>query len=395
MRISEIYASLQGEGRYAGTPSGFVRTSGCNLRCVWCDTPFTSWEPEGAERSVDEVLAAVTALGPRQAVITGGEPLLLPDVPDLCRRLRAAGWHVTIETAGSLLPAADPAAIADFLSISPKLASSTPPAATAGAWAARHEAARRRDDVLVALMRAPHQLKFVIGGPADLDEACGWLDDLARAQRLTRFLILGGSLLLLGMMGLFGLRLYSTLQRQLNANQLQNAFMAKVDQVWPSLSQKFMDSAMKAAPAYGEQAMQRFEKVRPQLETMLTQEAGQFAERLQASMMQKTEAGMQRVGDRIAKDLKRQIPTLTEKKLDSIEERLRNSLLVEGGGIADELQTKVDKERDRVEKLLARLPVDEVAKQPEEKLQRLFIHHVLMMIDQSVAADEGPIVKVQ
>jgi hypothetical protein len=221
------------------------------------------------------------------------------------------------------------------------------------------------------------------------------LDDLARAQRLTRFLILGGSLLLLGMMGLFGLRLYSTLQRQLNANQLQNAFMAKVDQVWPSLSQKFMDSAMKAAPAYGEQAMQRFEKVRPQLETMLTQEAGQFAERLQASMMQKTEAGMQRVGDRIAKDLKRQIPTLTEKKLDSIEERLRNSLLVEGGGIADELQTKVDKERDRVEKLLARLPVDEVAKQPEEKLQRLFIHHVLMMIDQSVAADEGPIVKVQ
>ena len=181
MRISEIYASLQGEGRYAGTPSGFVRTSGCNLRCVWCDTPFTSWEPEGAERSVDEVLAAVTALGPRHAVITGGEPLLLPDVPDLCRRLRAAGWHVTIETAGSLLPAADPAAIADFLSISPKLASSTPPAATAGAWAARHEAARRRDDVLVALMRAPHQLKFVIGGPADLDEACGWLDDLARA----------------------------------------------------------------------------------------------------------------------------------------------------------------------------------------------------------------------
>jgi 7-carboxy-7-deazaguanine synthase len=179
MRIAEIYASLQGEGRYAGTPSTFVRTSGCNLRCTWCDTPFTSWEPTGTERTVADVLAAVAALAPRHAVVTGGEPLLLPDVPELCRQLRATGMHVTIETAGSLLPAAAPTAIADFLSISPKLASSTPPAATAGTWSARHEAARRRDDVLIALMQAPHQLKFVIGSPADLAEACGWLDDLA------------------------------------------------------------------------------------------------------------------------------------------------------------------------------------------------------------------------
>lgn len=181
MRISEIYASLQGEGRYAGTPSTFVRTSGCNLRCTWCDTPFTSWAAEGTNRTVDEVLGAVAALGLRHAVVTGGEPLILADVPDLCRRLRDAGVHVTIETAGSLLPAAAPAAIADFLSISPKLASSTPSAARAGSWAARHEAARRRDDVLTALMQAPHQLKFVIGSPADLAEACTWLDDLAQA----------------------------------------------------------------------------------------------------------------------------------------------------------------------------------------------------------------------
>lgn len=181
MRISEIYASLQGEGRYAGTPSTFVRTSGCNLRCTWCDTPFTSWEPTGTERPVDDVLGAVAALGLRHTVVTGGEPLILPDIPDLCRRLRDAGVHVTIETAGSVLPAAAPAAFADFLSISPKLSSSTPSSATAGSWAARHEAARRRDDVLAALMQAPHQLKFVIGTPADLAEACVWLDDLAQA----------------------------------------------------------------------------------------------------------------------------------------------------------------------------------------------------------------------
>ena len=89
-------------------------------------------------------------------------------------------------------------------------------------------------------------------------------------------------------------------------------------------------------------------------------------------------------------DLKRQLPKLSEQKLDSIEEKLRNSLLVEGGGIADELEVKVAKERDRVEKLLTKLPVDQVAKESEEKLQRQFIHHVLMMIDQTVAADEPP-----
>jgi 7-carboxy-7-deazaguanine synthase len=65
MRISEIYASLQGEGLLAGTPSTFVRTSGCNLRCVWCDTPFTSWKPEGREMTVADVRAAVDSLAPR------------------------------------------------------------------------------------------------------------------------------------------------------------------------------------------------------------------------------------------------------------------------------------------------------------------------------------------
>jgi len=214
------------------------------------------------------------------------------------------------------------------------------------------------------------------------------LDELATSQRQTRLLVLGGSVLLLGLMGLFGLRLYSTLQRQLNATQLQNAFMAKVDEIWPPLSQKFMDSAMKAAPAYSEEAMQRFEKVRPQLEGMLLKETEQFAEQLQASLLKKSEAGMQRVTEKVTKDLKRQLPKLTETKLDSIEEKLRNSLLIEGGGIADEIEAKVAKEKIRVEKLLAKLPVEEVAKQPEEKLQRQFIHHVLMMIDQSVAADE-------
>lgn len=180
MRISEIYASLQGEGLLAGTPSTFVRTSGCNLRCVWCDTPFTSWRPEGREMGLAEVLDAVERLTPRHVVVTGGEPLLFADVADLSRELRRRDRHVTVETAGTVLPAAG--AIFDLVSISPKLASSAPAADTPGAWAARHEATRRRDDVLRELAASgPHQFKFVVESDADLAEALRWLDDLGTA----------------------------------------------------------------------------------------------------------------------------------------------------------------------------------------------------------------------
>ena len=177
MRIAEIYASLQGEGLLAGTPSTFVRTSGCNLRCTWCDTPFTSWQPEGTERSVADVLAVVDALEPRHVVVTGGEPLLFADVADLCRRLRAAGRHVTIETAGTVWLEAP----VDLMSISPKLSTSAPPADTPGGWRERHERTRRDDAVLLRLMAAgPYQLKFVIDSPADITEALAWVEDLER-----------------------------------------------------------------------------------------------------------------------------------------------------------------------------------------------------------------------
>ena len=59
MKIAEIFYSIQGEGALVGVPSVFVRTSGCNLRCVWCDTPYTSWQPEGDELTLDEILARV------------------------------------------------------------------------------------------------------------------------------------------------------------------------------------------------------------------------------------------------------------------------------------------------------------------------------------------------
>jgi hypothetical protein len=105
MRISELFYSIQGEGTLVGVPSVFVRTSGCNLRCGWCDTPYASWKPEGSERSVEEVLAEVEKHPARHVVLTGGEPMIAKELPELAGRLREAGYHLTIETAGTVMPA--------------------------------------------------------------------------------------------------------------------------------------------------------------------------------------------------------------------------------------------------------------------------------------------------
>lgn len=175
MRIAEIYSSRQGEGRLTGASSVFVRTSGCNLRCSFCDTPFTSWNPEGDDLSVEAVLERVLQLPDAHVVITGGEPMLFSELIPLTARLRAAGRHITIETAGTLYLPVE----CDLMSISPKLANSTPSAEAAGPWRARHEASRHRPDVIARLISEyDYQLKFVVASPADCAQVKAWLADL-------------------------------------------------------------------------------------------------------------------------------------------------------------------------------------------------------------------------
>ncbi len=164
MLVAETFASLQGEGLLAGTPSFFVRTSGCNLRCRWCDTPYTSWVPEGRRRKVAELVEEAAASGLRHVVLTGGEPLLQREVGVLTRALAGAGLHVTVETAGTVAPDF----VCDLLSVSPKTSSSDPP----GRWRGRHRATRSRLAPLRELLsRFPeYQLKFVIIEPDDIAE---------------------------------------------------------------------------------------------------------------------------------------------------------------------------------------------------------------------------------
>lgn len=167
MRISEIFYSLQGEGVLVGTPSVFVRSSGCNLRCVWCDTPYTSWTPEGEEWKVDEILSRVLAWHAKHVVVTGGEPMIAPDIVPLTVALREAGLHITIETAGTVW-----AQVAcDLMSLSPKLANSTPHTRDGGRWAATHERLRYQPEILRRLMEAyDYQMKFVVERAEDLAE---------------------------------------------------------------------------------------------------------------------------------------------------------------------------------------------------------------------------------
>jgi 7-carboxy-7-deazaguanine synthase len=164
MKIAEIFYSIQGEGILAGVPSVFIRTSGCNLRCVWCDTPYTSWSPEGREMTIPEIVAEARAFGAAHAVVTGGEPMIAPAVADLTRDLN---MHVTIETAGTIYQAVK----CDLMSISPKLANSTPNDRDGGRWVAQHDRLRYQPEVLKRLMdEYEYQLKFVISASGDLAE---------------------------------------------------------------------------------------------------------------------------------------------------------------------------------------------------------------------------------
>ena len=168
MKIAEIFYSIQGEGMLVGVPSVFIRTSGCNLRCVWCDTPYTSWSPEGREMTVLEILEQARAFGASHYVVTGGEPMIAREIVELTGGLNG---HVTIETAGTVYKPVK----CGLMSISPKLANSRPD----GSWSAQHERLRYQPEVLRRLMgEYEYQLKFVVSSAGDLKEIHAILREL-------------------------------------------------------------------------------------------------------------------------------------------------------------------------------------------------------------------------
>lgn len=168
MLISEIFHSLQGEGQLTGVSSVFVRTSGCNLRCNWCDTPYASWAPEGTQMTAEAVVAEVRKFPARHVVLTGGEPMIAPEIHELAYQLQELAYHITIETAATVPPRG---IACDLASLSPKLAHSAPDSRLDDTWRRKHEDLRRQPEVIAQWIAAgDYQLKFVVGSEADVAE---------------------------------------------------------------------------------------------------------------------------------------------------------------------------------------------------------------------------------
>ena len=169
MKISELFFSIQGEGELTGVPSVFVRTSGCNLRCRWCDTKYASWKPEGENVTINDLLDKVCSYPARHVVISGGEPMIAKGIEEFTHLLKESGKHITIETAGTISPNGIQC---DLASLSPKLSDSTPKEGDINKeWIDRHESKRLDYDILSEWVNLYNfQLKFVVSKEEEIKE---------------------------------------------------------------------------------------------------------------------------------------------------------------------------------------------------------------------------------
>lgn len=167
-----VFHTVQGEGKYLGVPSIFVRLSACNLRCEWpngdgtytkCDTPYSSHEPERNLRSIREIADEILAIKCKHVVVTGGEPMLQQNVVLLIDELAKGGKFVTVETNGTIYRECKAA----FWSVSPKLATSCHHLSE---HFEMHHSKRMNLKALADIVKRPHQLKFVANSKHDIDE---------------------------------------------------------------------------------------------------------------------------------------------------------------------------------------------------------------------------------
>jgi len=190
MRVAEIFQSVQGEGLLTGTRSVFVRASGCNLRCHYCDTPYASWAAQGENMTVHEIVGRTSSFQCCHIILTGGEPMLFSELVELTSELKKLGLHITIETAGTVFLPVE----CDLMSISPKLSSSTPSVERDPVWHKRHERDRQSLWVMRRLVSEyDYQLKFVVGNIDDCHEVETYLDEQPEIDRRSVMLMPQGT----------------------------------------------------------------------------------------------------------------------------------------------------------------------------------------------------------
>ena len=176
MVITEIFKSIQGEGTRAGLTCIFVRLTGCNLRCTWCDTAYAFYG--GTKHTLDEILVKVRALAGTGVgrvsliEITGGEPLLQPETPDLAEKLLAENFTVMIETSGERFVGALPGNVIKIVDVK------CPDSGEGDTFNLENLAAIGRDD----------EIKFVIAGRRDYEFARDFTAQHGLAQRVRQVL---------------------------------------------------------------------------------------------------------------------------------------------------------------------------------------------------------------
>lgn len=152
MRVTEIFQSIQGESTRAGRPCAFVRFTGCDLRCAWCDTPY-AYEG-GEERTQEEIIAQLERFWVREVTLTGGEPLLQPELPALCERLIERGFSVSVETNGQHPLDSLPVGVARIVDVKPP-----------------SSGFEDRRFLNLGHLRPPDELKFVLASREDFEWA--------------------------------------------------------------------------------------------------------------------------------------------------------------------------------------------------------------------------------
>jgi hypothetical protein len=211
------------------------------------------------------------------------------------------------------------------------------------------------------------------------------LDSISRSQRSGRTTALIGSLLLLAMIGIFGINLFQTLKTQINEETLQAALQAKADELLPTLQDKFTKAAMEAVPTYRELALERLKTLRPKLQAMITEEAKSLANRMPVMLQEKANESLQRVTDKVAADVKTEIPSLTPENVKRLSEITVEGMAIESEKLQKQIQTLTNVEVERISKLLDSLPVEAAMNMNEELLQQRFMHNILLIVDRSVA----------
>ena len=178
MQVLEIFQSKQGEGIWTGQSSVFVRFFGCPLRCRFCDTVYArsndSDDELGANLTPDEIAGRVLLLDLPHVVLTGGEPMITPEIIELTKLLKEFDYRITIETSGIIFQPV----ICDLMSISPKLRNTVPLGRDLDSTQ-EHERERSKPEIVQQLMlRYNYQLKFVVDTENDLYDVEEYLSGL-------------------------------------------------------------------------------------------------------------------------------------------------------------------------------------------------------------------------